>query len=280
PAVVTVFNGLRAVVVAIVANAAFTFGRSALTGWRHAALAGVAALLFGFQISPILVIAAACALGLALLSGSASSGPPHALGAPSARGGATVFYLLAGFAVAFLVLFFLNRPLFQLASLMSRIDLLAFGGGFASVPLLYHETVEVRHWLDSQTLLDGIALGQVTPGPIVITATFVGYALHGAMGAVVSTIAVFTPSFLLVVGVTPYFDRLRSSPRFSRAIRGILCSFVGLLLTVAIRFGLAVHWSWVHVVLAVAALGLLLLKVDILWVVLGGVAVCVLLAAL
>ena len=280
PSVVSVFHGLRAIVVAIVANAALTFGRSALKGWRHAAIAGVAVLLFWFQISPLLVIVAAGVLGLLFLSGPGHASLLRPIGASASRGPATILYCLAGVAAVFLLLFFVHRPLFQLAALMARIDLLAFGGGFASVPLMYHETVEVRHWLDSQTLLDGIALGQVTPGPIVITATFVGYAVQGVMGGIVSTIAVFTPSFLLVVGVTPYFDRLRSSPRVARAVSGILCSFVGLLLTVAIRFAVAVHWSLAQILLAVAAVALLVVKVDILWVVLGGLAVSILLAAL
>jgi len=279
PPIVSVLDGLRAIVVAIVANAAFSFGRAALKGWRHIAIAGVAVLLFGFQISPLLVIAAAGVLGLGFLSASAASSPPRSLGGPGLRDAAPVFYLLGGVAVASFALFLASPSLFQLAALMARIDLLAFGGGFASVPLMHHETVEVRHWLDSQTLLDGIALGQVTPGPIVITATFVGYALRGARGAVVSTIAVFTPSFLLVVGVAPYFDRLRSSPRVARAISGILCSFVGLLLTVAVRFAVAVHWNVPQVLLAAAAMALLLLRLDILWVVLGGVAASILLAA-
>jgi chromate transporter len=158
---------------------------------------------------------------------------------------------------------------------MFRIDLFAFGGGFASVPLMFHEIVEVRHWMDSQTFMNGIVLGQVTPGPIVITATFVGYLLGGPLGGVIATIGIFLPSFILVVVISPYFDRLRTSPSFNKAIGGVLCSFVGLLLTVTIRFALNVHWDLPHILLAGSALVALLLKVDILWVVIVGTIISV-----
>jgi len=137
----------------------------------------------------------------------------------------------------------INRSLYELAALMFRIDLFAFGGGFASVPLMFHEIVEVRGWLEPQKFLDGIALGQVTPGPIVITATFIGYLLHGPMGAAIATIGVFLPSFLILVGVAPFFDRLRRTNFFYVGTRGTLCSFVGLLLAVTIRFSLNVTWD-------------------------------------
>jgi chromate transporter len=156
---------------------------------------------------------------------------------------------------------------------MSKIDLIAFGGGFASVPLMFHEIVEVRSWMDGPTFLNGIVLGQFTPGPIVITATFVGYLVHGLSGALIATVAIFLPSFLILVGVAPWFDRVRSSLLFSRTIGGILCSFVGLLFTVTIRFALNVHWDWQHALLAIAALAGLVFRVDILWVVLAGTAI-------
>jgi chromate transporter len=155
---------------------------------------------------------------------------------------------------------------------MFRIDLFAFGGGFASVPLMYHEIVDVRSWMDGETFMNGIALGQVTPGPIVITATFVGYLLHGIAGAVVATVSVFLPSFLMVVGVVPYFDRLRASDYFNRCMSGILASFVGLLLSVTIQFALGVSWDVPRIVLAGAALVALVRGVDVLWVVLVGIA--------
>ncbi len=170
----------------------------------------------------------------------------------------------------------MQRDLFQLAVLMSKIDLIAFGGGFASVPLVFHEIVEVRAWMDGPTFLNGIVLGRFTPGPIVITATFVGYLVYGLSGAIVATTAIFLPSFLILVGIAPYFDRLRASPWFARAIGGILCSFVGLLFTVSMRFAFNVQWDLPHMTLAGAAFTALIFKLDILWVVLAGTAVSVL----
>jgi chromate transporter len=155
---------------------------------------------------------------------------------------------------------------------MMRIDLFAFGGGFASVPLIFHEVVDVRSWLTPTVFMDGIALGQVTPGPIVITATFVGYMVQGMGGAIVATIGVFAPSFLIVVAIAPHFNRLRSSPRFVAILHGILGSFVGLLVAVTARFALNATWGVAHIVLVIAALVALIRGIDILWVVLVGTA--------
>jgi chromate transporter len=135
--------------------------------------------------------------------------------------------------------------------------------------------VEARSWIDAQTFLNGIALRQITPGPIVITATFVGYMLYGLIGATVATVSVFLPSFLIVIGVTPYFDRLRNSIYFTRAIRAILRSFVGLLVIVTFRFASNVSWDIPRVLLVTAAFVALLLKVEIIWIVLAGTVISV-----
>ena len=148
---------------------------------------------------------------------------------------------------------------------------MAFGGGFASVPIMYREVVEVNGWLAGPTFMNGIVLGQVTPGPIVITATFIGYMLARVPGAIIATLGIFLPSFLIVIGISPFYGRLSASPVFRGVIQGVLCSFVGLLVSVALRFGFQVHWDVVHVLLACGALLALLRRVDILWVVLGGV---------
>ncbi|MGB9106429.1 MAG: chromate efflux transporter [Terriglobales bacterium] len=270
PVIVSAFSGLRAIIVSLVANAAVSFGKTSLTRWPQALIAAVAAALFGWNASPFLIIVLASLLALVLVSdspaelASARTCPdmPHATKTVLAIVGATV--------LAFIALWIFERRLFDLATLMFRIDLFAFGGGFSSVPLMFHEIVEGRRWLDGVTLLDGIVLGQVTPGPIVITATFIGYQLAGLAGGVTATVAVFLPSFLMVAATAPYFDRLRTSPRFNKIISGVLCCFVGLLLTVTIRFAQGVTWDWLHLVLGIGAFIALRLKVNVPWIVLIG----------
>ena len=271
PAVVSIFNGLQAVIIAIMANATLSFGKTSIKNRRNIINAIVAAVLFGLKVNPILVIAVAAMLGVILYAKQ----PHHPTVNPTYKGDApkSLFLLLSATGIGFGVLYFLDRRLFDLATLMFRIDLFAFGGGFASVPLMFHEVVQVRSWLDGPTLLNGIVLGQVTPGPIVITATFIGYLLKGPLGGLIATICVFLPSFIIVVGIVPYFDRLRSSPYFKKVITGILCSFVGLLLTVTIRFALNIPWDLPRILLSGAAFIALVLKVDILWVVLAGTVI-------
>ncbi len=274
PVVISTFNGLQAIIVAVVANATLSFGRTSIKNWKTVLIALIAAALFGWKINPIGVIFFAAVLGVIFFARK----PEDQKMIPSPEkinSTGTVLLLLAVATVGIGLLYFLDRKLFDLALLMIRIDLFAFGGGFASVPLMFHEVVEVRSWLDGPTLLNGIVLGQVTPGPIVITATFVGYLLNGFGGGLIATISVFLPSFLIVVGITPYFDRLRRLRYFNSAINGILCSFVGLLLTVTIRFALNVHWDLIRIFLSLAAFAALILKIDILWVVLIGTGISI-----
>ena len=271
PAVVSAFNGLQAIVVALVANATLSFGRASIKNWRNIINALIAAGLFGLRVSPILVIVIAAFLGMILYNKQPIFST--AISTKKAHAPKSFILLLLSVGVGFGLLFFLDRKLFDLTTLMFRIDLFAFGGGFASVPLMFYEIVQVRSWLDGPTLLNGIVLGQVTPGPIVITATFVGYLLKGPLGGLFATVCVFLPSFMIVVGIVPYFDRLRSSPYFKKVITGILCSFVGLLLTVTIRFALDIPWDVPRILLSSAAFIALILKVDILWVVLTGTVI-------
>jgi chromate transporter len=274
PMIVAAFKGLGAIIVAIVANAAVSFGRRSLKGWRQIVVAAVAALSFRWGGHPFLVIALCGLLGLLLLKPEQY---PSSMQAENRHFGRSALLILAVSAVIWMALFPVDRQLFDLAAVMSRIDLFAFGGGYASVPLMLHEVVNLRHWLDDTTFMHGIVLGQVTPGPIVITATFVGVLLRGLLGGVVATLSVFLPSFVLVVALAPRFDRLRSSATFNKIIGGVLCSFVGLLLSVTLHFSAQIPWDFSRVLLAGAALIALQGKVDILWVVLIGTAASIVL---
>lgn len=273
PAVVSVFNGLQTIVVAIVANAAISFGRASIKDWKGIVIAVAAAGLFGFGVSPILVILLAALLGFLLYIKQQYAAVDSPI--PLRSTARPILTIILAAIIAFLLLFLLNRDLFNLAALMFRIDLFAFGGGFASVPLMLHEVVVVRSWMETTTFLNGIALGQITPGPIVITATFVGYLLYGLLGAIIATIAVFLPSFLIVVGVAPYYDKFSTSPYFRKAINGILCSFVGLLLSVVVLFAIKIPWDLPRALLATAAFVALRFNVAIYWVVLAGIVISI-----
>jgi chromate transporter len=182
-----------------------------------------------------------------------------------------------GFAACCLTfLFVFDRKLLQLSLLMMKIDLFAFGGGFASIPLMLHDVVDVRHWMDQHVFMDGIALGQITPGPVVITSTFVGYVVSGPPGAVIATLSIFLPSFVMVIATAPFFAQLNAFPLFRTAVGGILCSFVGLLIITAVRLGLAVPWTIPYVILSAAAFSALMLQVDLIWVIASGAALSLL----
>ena len=280
PGVISLFSGLQVIVVALVANATINFGRRYLKGKQDIFLFAVAAGFLAIGGSPIIAIVASAALGLFLYrplfsdTGKPLPAADHKKPWQAIR---PALVLALSTACFLALLFFIRRDLFSLSILMLKIDFFAFGGGYGSIPLLFHEIVEVRHWMSHQALMDGIALGQVTPGPIVITATFAGYLLAKLPGAVIGTIFIFTPSLFLLLLVVPYFDRLEHNVYLQRGLRGVLVSFVGLLLAVTIRFAIAIHWTPLSLLITLAAFFALFKKVNILWVVLVGAGASVLL---
>jgi chromate transporter len=275
PAVVSAFHGLQVIIVALVAQATLSFGRTSLKTGRDVIIAVVAAVMFGIGLHPILVILLAALLGLMLYRRQTL--PPMRFDlAGESRSLKPLLLLLLITIAGFISLFVVHQKLFNLAALMARITLFAFGGGFGALPLMFHEVVKVHSWMDAQTFLNGIALGQITPGPIMVTATFVGYFLYGTLGGLIATISIFLPSFLIIIGVVPYYDRLHNSLNFNNAMRGILCSFSGLLLSVTIHFATNIPWDLLCILLGGAAFIALLMKVEIIWVILIGAAISVL----
>jgi chromate transporter len=271
PRITSVFSGLQVVVIAIVAHAAYSFGKSSLKHYIHVLLAAASAAAFWLGVSPFFVILGAAAAGLIFLKGTVET--QTAKGQRRLISPITLIGLLGVLVLGLLCLYLLRPDLFGLAVLMLKVDLFAFGGGFASLPLMLNQVVHVRGWMDAKTFMDGIALGQVTPGPIVITAAFVGFLKYRLLGAIVGTIAIFVPSFTLVLLIAPFFDRLKGSVLFSKGIHGVLASFVGLLFFVCIRFATAVPWDLLRVALFLAALAAILKKIDLLYIVLIAAAI-------
>lgn len=270
PMLVAAFKGLQVVVVALVLNAAINFARRYLDTLMAKLLATVAGVWLGLKGNPILALVVICILSIFLLKEEQGGFFPE--DAAKRRGSPMLSaVMISGFFAVFLGLLLWFKPeLGNLALLMAKIDCFAFGGGYVSLPIMLHEVVEVRGWLTPGQFMDGLALGQITPGPIVITSTFVGFLQHGVIGAIVATIAVFTPSLIFTCAVTPFADKLAGSPLARRAFRGSLITLVGLMAAVAARLGMGVEWGFGEVFIALAAFVALRMKKDILWVVLGG----------
>lgn len=274
PAMVSLFNGLQVIVIAIIANAVLSFGKNTLRGWKDLFIAAASSAALLIKINPFAVISGAALTGILFYGMQMPDKAVFASGRKISLKHFKDAFLLSGcFFVSLIFLFFADKKLFDLAFVMSKIELFAFGGGYTALTLMFEEVVVSRAWLASRTFMDGVALGQVTPGPILITATFIGYLLKGLPGAAVGTLAIFLPGLMLITIILPFFDRLRSSSIFQRAIKGVISSFTGLLLSVTIKFVMDVSWDAVRVLLCAAALAAIYRKVDILYVVIAGAAI-------
>ncbi|KAB2891082.1 MAG: chromate efflux transporter [Desulfobulbaceae bacterium] len=277
--VVAIFHGLQLIIIALVANAALNFGKGTIKNWRDG-LFGTAVMLFlVLHGDPFVAILASSLVGIVFYRNEAT-GPKGVLSTDSVQMLSQLripLAITACFLAGMVVLFVNNRQLFDLSLVMAKVDLFAFGGGYGSVPIMFNEVVGKRLWLDGKTFLDGMALGQITPGPIVITATYVGYLLSSLPGALFATIGIFTPSLIILTLAVPFFDRIKRNELFQRGMQGILVSFVGLLLSVTITFIMTVQWGVPQASVAILAFIALRMKVDILWVVLAGAIISILL---
>lgn len=158
----------------------------------------------------------------------------------------------------------------SLTSIFLRAGALTFGGGFVMIPLLEAELVQARHWLTPQAFADAMALGQITPGPVVITATFVGYTIAGLSGAVLSTVAVFLPAFVLVVLVGSQIERFRRTAAVQGFLQGLQPAVIGLMFAAAVSIGRNGITDRIGIAVAAAAfLGMWLGRLSPVVVILG-----------
>jgi chromate transporter len=274
PQVESILLGLKVIIVAIIVNAASSFSKSAIKEYRDLFIAIASAILFWIGISPFLVIFSAAAAGLLLFHEITNEEklPTEKHDFSSLK---YIIAIMIFLCAGMIFLYFTHKGLMKLAAVMLKIDLFAFGGGFAALPLMFQQVVDVKGWIDGKTFMDGIALGQITPGPIIITATFIGYLLYGFTGALVSTIAILTPSLFIVLLVAPFFDKLRNSRFFVRATRAILATFVGLLLFIAVKFALSISWTIFAALFGIAAFIALFKQVHVLYVIFAGVLISI-----
>jgi len=147
-----------------------------------------------------------------------------------------------------------------LAWVAFKVGALSYGGGFVIVPLMRADAVHTYHWMTSSQFLSAVALGQVTPGPVVATVAAVGYAAHGVGGAIVAAAIAFAPSFAFVLLGGRHFDRLRGNIRAQAFLDGAGPAAIGAILGAAIPLAAALQFTWQFVVLAFAAVALLIAR--------------------
>lgn len=160
--------------------------------------------------------------------------------------------------------------LVTLASIFLRIGSVTFGGGLVMVPLIESEVVNTHQWLTHQEFADAFALGQITPGPVLITATFVGYRVAGTLGALVATISIFLPAFLITIAAASSLRRFRNNKQVQSFLQGVAPAVVGLLLAAALSVGRAGIHTWVGVtIMLLAIFTLVKYRPNAFWVIFG-----------
>ena len=243
PQLMALFFGLSPVMIAIILGFCYKLGRKSIQTWTGIAIAilafGISA--FGSLSTPILFL-------LAGLTGIGLYGPKGlrlnsvmpvgllAIAQPSFWG----IERLADY----------GWPLF---SFFFKVGTFIFGGGLVIIPLLEFEVVERLGWLSTADFINGVAIGQLSPGPVVLTAAFVGYKMAGVWGALISAVGIFTPSFLFIMLAAPLLVRLRRNPWVQAFLKGIKPAVVGAILAAAVPLGQSAFGqpSWPLAVLAV-----------------------------
>ena len=210
--------GIKPVVVAIVAAALLAFSRTALAGPLRWIVAIAAASLWVVGVNELILLAAGALLVAGLRLGTAHPWTALAIVLPAATATASVNLLTLG-------------------AVFLKAGALLYGSGYVLLAFLRGDLVDRLGWLTDAQLLDAVAIGQVTPGPLFTTATFIGYVLAGIPGAAVATIAIFLPAFVFVALIGPLADRVRDRPLTAALLDGVNAAALGLMAAVAVQLG-------------------------------------------
>jgi chromate transporter len=281
PWVHPLFLGLEALVVGVLFNVTLEMGGRNIQQRTQAVIMLLAFGALLFKVNAVLIVLVALALGAWLIRPIPGAGKNAGAGKPSpkiesfsSKRWAAIAVVVAAILAVVVFSWSLKSEIGGLALSLFKIGSVAFGNGSAIIPLIQYEAVEAHPWMSLSQFADGIALGQITPGPFLITATFIGYKLAGFWGGLLATFAIFSPSFAMTLVFTEVFARIRNLKPVRGALAGVMASFVGLLAVVLLQLGgLALTGPAAFVLAGAAFVAVRWFKVDILWVFVGGLAV-------
>jgi len=260
-----ILRAIKPVVIAIIVQALWKLAKTAAKTWILVSIGAASAVLNCFGLSPLLVMAFA----------GASSGAAWWLRKtgrnPIALCGTAVLKISSRAGLAAVALSFAAPvSLARLFLSFLKIGSVVFGSGYVLLAFLRSEFVDHLHWLTEKQLIDSVAVGQFTPGPVFTTATFIGYLVGGLPGAFLATLAIFVPGFVFVAVSGPLIPRIRRSPEAGAVLDGVIVGSLALIAVVAWQLGRASVRDWFTVsILAVGVIAIFRFKVNSGWLIVG-----------
>jgi chromate transporter len=272
PSVNHVFNGFQPAVAAIILVAAINMSKKTLASYPEYVLSFLSMLALiligGFVISIVIIVASGIA-GYLLQKSEIDTAKISRVVVDKKQ--FMVPAVGSGLLLSMLVIPLFNASVaigIKLFTTFSGMSLLLFGGGYVFIPLIQGIVVDTQAWLTPREFIDGIALGQITPGPILISATFIGYKVAGFSGALVSTIGIFLPPAILMLVCTSLLEIIRTSVLIKAVLKGIRCGVIGMIAAAAYVVLTATELNVVtFVIFGITLLALMKFKVEIIWII-------------
>lgn len=276
PAAEAILYGIKPVVIAVVANALFSLGQKAVKGALTGAV-GIAVLgLFLLGVDNVLLLVGGGALVMLAINARRLLGRPGSAAALIPLAGTHLDRLLRkaqGLAPLMPAAALVAAQPFSLGRLFLtflKIGSVLYGSGYTLLAFLEADFVRRLGWLTTHQIVDAVAVGQLTPGPVFTTATFIGYVLGGFPGALLATVGIFLPAFILVAISNPFIPRLRESPWAGAFLDGVNVAALGLMAAVTIQLAQAAFVDVLTVAIALAAAVLIFrYRVNTTWLILG-----------
>ncbi|HEY9051904.1 MAG TPA: chromate efflux transporter [Gammaproteobacteria bacterium] len=273
PAVNNIFKGFLPAVAAIIVSAAFNMGKKSLSTYAEYAIAIAAMLILttiGGFYSTLFIIFLSGLIGYVFFDGDANHKKTETVASKHSGRSATVIGLSV-LSVSALLYVWLKTNIVIAAKLFatfSGMSLLLFGGGFVFIPLIKEIVVDTNGWVTYQEFIDGIALGQVTPGPILISATFIGYKVGGVIGAISATIGIFAPPAMLMLMCTHFLERIKSSDAIRSTLKGIRCGVIGMIAAAAYVVIMSAEQNVASfIIFSLALVALFKFKLEVAWII-------------
>jgi chromate transporter len=268
PAALALMWAVKPVVIAIVIQALWRLGHTAIRNIGLAALAVAAIVASLAGVHELLVLAGAAAVMIVAPVHRRHSGQRlslwiGAIGSTFASSPALAYTSAVAATVSLSGLFFV----------FAKAGAVLFGSGYVLLAFLRADLVDRLHWLTEAQLLDAIAVGQVTPGPVFTTATFVGYLLGGFTGAIVATVGIFLPAFVFVAISGPLVPRIRRSPIAGAMLDGVNVASLALMAVVLWHLSRAAFVDWASVAIGVASLAALTMGINSVWLIVAAASV-------